>query len=358
MRATILIPFLLILPIKTVAQTYSGPKCLGRFCVDRDVPITDWVKPFGSPPASGPPYIYIYRSTGAFLVVRGTELTDAVGGITLSEFPMPSASSDKNDYTAVKIDLRGWKTPEGIGLGSTEANVRAVYGPPTGEQAFTVTRAGVASDEKKMFYEGPVANATAETILGVRNGRITSIELRRTLLSSGPDCVGPICTDMDVSEASPRPLVAAFSPRLAAPTIPASDYCLQSADKTFLRLEVEASLDSSRVLDLFLSDFSTCSYMRGTAVQHTATDLNQWKTPEGIGLGSSVDDVIRVYGKPPKEYAYTQKYLPFVFPGYKAGDKVPDTGTEILPYSGGLYMGLSFGIRDGKVCSISIWQNE
>jgi len=29
-----------------------------------------------------------------------------------------------------------------------------------------------------------------------------------------------------------------------------------------------------------------------------------------------------------------------------------------LPYSGGLYMGLSFGIRDGKVCSISIWQNE
>ncbi|HYB62558.1 MAG TPA: hypothetical protein VEH50_13895 [Methylomirabilota bacterium] len=288
------------------------------------------------------------------MVVRGTDLTDAVGGITLSEFTLPSVS--RNDYTPVKIDFRGWKTPEGIGLGSTEANVRAVYGPPAGEQALTVTRAGVASDEKKIFYEGPVANATAEMILGVRNGRITSIELRRTLLSSGPDCVGPICTDMDVSEASPRALRTAVSPPLTPQARTDDFYCLQSVDKTFLRLEL--SLDSSRVLDLVLSDISTCNYIRAGAVQVTATDLKQWRTPEGIGLGSSVDDVIRVYGKPLNEYVYKQKDLPGMFPGFKAGDKVPDIGTEVLSYQNDIYESVSFAIRDGKVCLIRVWQNE
>ena len=355
MRATILIPFLLILPIKTAAQTYPGPKCLGLFCVDRDVPITDWVKPFGSSPASGPPYIYLYKSTGAFLVAWRSDLTDAVGGITLSEFTLPSES--KNDYTAVTIDLRGWKTPEGIGLGSTEASVRAVYGAPTGEQAFTVTRAGVKSDEKKMFYKGLSTTRPAETIFGVRNGRITSIEIQRTL-SPGPDCVGPLCTDMDISEASPRPLFAAVSPPLAVPkTASDSVYCLQSADKTYLRLKISSD-SPRRVLYLYLSDFSTCNYMRGTAVQDTATDLRQWKTPEGIGLGSSVDDVIHVYGKPWSEYVYKQKDLPGVFPGYKAGDKVPDIGTELVQYQNDIYESVGFAIRNGKVCLILLSQYE
>src|SRR6266705_2193209 len=72
-------------------------------------------------------------------------------------------------------------------------------------------------------------------------------------------------------------------------------YCYRSEDgKTFLRLTTEDT--DPEVLDsLFLSDFPNCTHVR---VKITPANLRTWHTKERIGLGSSEEKVLDVYGKP------------------------------------------------------------
>jgi len=49
---------------------------------------------------------------------------------------------------------------------------------------------------------------------------------------------------------------------------------------------------------VFLGDFPSCMHMSTTV---TVDNLNEWRTPEGIGLGSAEEDALRTYGSPVRE---------------------------------------------------------
>ena len=116
------------------AQRYFGPKCLGLYCVDRDTLVSNVMKKLGPSPARSSefaPYCYESPEQKVFLYLRSAEaVPPTVDAILLSDFPicanMPVAFA--------KDELNGWKTPQGIGLGSSEQDVLNAYGKPSREE--------------------------------------------------------------------------------------------------------------------------------------------------------------------------------------------------------------------------------
>jgi hypothetical protein len=82
-------------------------------------------------------------------------------------------------------------------------------------------------------------------------------------------------------------------------------------------------------------------------------ELNGWKTPPGIGLGSSEQEVLHAYGKPSREEKIDSRIYKQLIKGYKKGDSLPDAGEKELVY------GLArFGMRNGKVSYIWLSYSE
>jgi hypothetical protein len=52
---------------------------------------------------------------------------------------------------------------------------------------------------------------------------------------------------------------------------------------------------SDRATEVLLSSFHNC---KGIAIYPSTIDPAKWRTPEGIGIGSTVNDVLQKYGKP------------------------------------------------------------
>ncbi len=165
---------------------------------------------------------------------------------------------------------------------------------------------------------------------------------------AGPRCLGPYCLNRDAvisqlfKQLGPAPRNSEFAP-----------YCYESKDHgVFLYLRsaegVPPTVDAA-----LLSDFPNCMHM---ATASTADNLNRWKTPEGIGLGSGEQDVLHAYGKPLREGKPDSKTYRELVKGYEKGDTLPDLGDKELQYGAGPAMGdlslAKFGIRNGKVSYI------
>jgi hypothetical protein len=163
----------------------------------------------------------------------------------------------------------------------------------------------------------------------------------------GPRCLGPYCLNRDA-------VVSQLLKRLG-PAPPRSSefapYCYESPDhRVFLYLRSAEAVPPT-VDAAFLSDFPNCLHM-STAL--AVDNLNAWKTPEGIGIGSSEQDVLQAYGKALREGKPDSKMYRELVKGYQKGDALPDLGDKKLQYgpTAGDLSSARFGIRNGKVCYI------
>ncbi len=176
-----------------------------------------------------------------------------------------------------------------------------------------------------------------------------SAGLASTQKYSGPRCLGPYCLDRDA-------VVSQLLKRLGPPPPRSSEfapYCYETQDhRGFLYLQSAEAVPPT-VDAALLGDFPNCLHMP-TAL--TADNLNAWKTPEGIGLGSSEQDVLHAYGKPSREGKPDSKTYRELVKGYQKGDTLPDIGDKELQYGAGPAVGdlslAKFGMRNGKVSYI------
>ena len=132
---------------------------------------------------------------------------------------------------------------------------------------------------------------------------------------TGPNCLGPYCVDRVV-------LLRSLFERLGQPATKSEPFCYQSQDgRTFLMVVNRA--DSSRITgEVLLSDFPNCA---NTPKQVTTDNLQAWRTKEGIGLGSTEEDVLKAYGKPNSNLKFGTKLHDYmlVIRGYRPWHEKP-----------------------------------
>lgn len=137
-------------------------------------------------------------------------------------------------------------------------------------------------------------------------------------------------------------------------------YCYRTSDrKAFLRFE-PIHTEMEHVGYVFLSDFPNCKRVPISI----SNDFRKWETGEGIGLGSSETQVLKVYGTPSAkkklDLSDSNRVSGHIIRGYRPGDKLPHLADYALFYSGNSddLSAAEFGIRDGRVVWIWLSQNE
>ncbi|MFI5098722.1 MAG: hypothetical protein ACHQT6_12185 [Candidatus Acidiferrales bacterium] len=334
-------------PVFANAQAYSGPSCLGPFCVDRKLSQDDVFEQLGAP-GSTP---WDYRSQDKSQLLRVIESTNFnVGGLILSD-PSYFHRSGEQYITATKVKFGDWKTTEGIGLGSSEMEVRKAYGKPSGETTVLSQGRDAPIETKRLFYKGRLNNVVEAAAFDIRNGKVSSIELE-TDAYPGPNCLGLFCAYHGLSLHS---FLAHLGPPVKISSRP-GDYCYQSLGSGAFLLAESDHVSPSELDAVLLSDFPSC---RHSATQTTENDLRAWKTPEGIGLGSTEADVWRAYGKPDQEGKVdANNCCDSMLKGFRTGGKLPDVGNKSLRYAGQELERAEFGIRNGKVSYIVLSYSE
>jgi hypothetical protein len=159
---------LLILGVGGTDPIYRGPNQLGDFDVRKPVPIANLVHRLGPPKSKGSPFCYSF-GTDAFLRLRSIhEQPESAGEILISGFPncISGAAETKEDF-------REWKTPGGVGIGSSEEQVLTLYGKPTKSKA-------ADSDTYASLFPDQVTKSIAEEQVGERvllyNGVLAGLE--------------------------------------------------------------------------------------------------------------------------------------------------------------------------------------
>ena len=331
---------------------YAGPKCLGPACINRKSSLGSLFAQVGAPPTKGVPYCYRAkdgRASLAIAVVRG-ELTDLdlnSSGECDARFPSRSTP----------VNLYGWKTAEGIRLGSPVEDVFKAYGKPYREVPGTynpriVEEPPAQVREGEFFYWGtlqalPVTGIPFEWwgVFSLRAGRVSRIDLQEENIYSGPLQLGLFAIDRSVSLSS---LFKGLGPP------PRSwRYCYSSpAGGAFLAI-AGIHEESGKAGEVLLSDFPNCLHM---PVKVSAADLREWRTPEGIGLGSTEEEVLKAYGKPASKGKTGPKGYAYLLGDYRQGEEVPYIEDEYLDYDGLASWGETnvaiFGLRKGKVSYI------
>jgi hypothetical protein len=169
----------------------------------------------------------------------------------------------------------------------------------------------------------------------------------------GPKCLGPFC----IGDYGPG---TRMFRQLGGTSEELEMYCYQSRHgNVFLRVEMNDVGPKERIVEVVtLSDFSTCAHVPRRLIQITAADIGAWRTPEGIGLGSSEGDVIKAYGSPTRERRTDSNLYQLVVPSFRQGDPLPPVGSRMLTYEGKQDESRCawFGIRDGRVAWISLVQ--
>ncbi len=122
--------FSLALTLHSGIRAYSGPKCLGTFCIDRKTAVRKLFGQLGSPARKAEPFCYESqgRQTSLYILTIDTE-QDVAGEVMISDF----SNCMHKARQITTSDLYAWKTPEGIGLGSREIDVVKAYGKPYSE---------------------------------------------------------------------------------------------------------------------------------------------------------------------------------------------------------------------------------
>ena len=171
---------------------------------------------------------------------------------------------------------------------------------------------------------------------------------------SGPKCLGPFCIYSDISTTTLWKHLGSPPKRSSH----LSPYCFQSEDgRAFLYVE---TIDSEPDVpdEVLVSDSPNCLHMPKAV---TRDNLNAWKTPEGVGIGSSEQDVLKAYGKPSDRKIIDWLTYRFVIRGYRPNDGDLSLGDEYLFYNGDTDNDLSaaeFGIRKGKVSYVWLSDSE
>jgi hypothetical protein len=112
---------------------YTGPRCLGPYCVDRIVLLGTLFKQLGPPAAKSSPFCYRSPDGNVFLALASrTDDSRITGEVQLSDF----CSCRNRPVALTQEDLKTWKTKEGIGLGTSEGDVLKAYGKPTSRRTF------------------------------------------------------------------------------------------------------------------------------------------------------------------------------------------------------------------------------
>jgi len=142
-------------------------------------------------------------------------------------------------------------------------------------------------------------------------------------------------------------------------------FCYQSEDgKTFLAItRMVGPYEPTLAGVVTLSGFSNCN---GARPQITPDELTKWKTDEGVGLGSNVEDVRKAYGKPSAEDKVEgTKYRWIIngdfFDGHYLKEERPELGEYVLVYRGGAadnYRASMFGIGNRRVVWIVLSKHE
>jgi len=350
MRKWTLVAVMLLAPIVAGAQEYHGPKCLGSFCISGKLSPDALSKRLG--PLKKFSSTYRSENKRVFLAIIGV-WKDPVVGVILGDYAS-FRSADEKLLTTTREDLSAWKTVEGIGIGSLEEDVLRAYGKPSGETKLFAQDRGVQIETKKIFYKGRFHEAVEAAIFSILDGKVSSVELENDAFL-GPDCLGPACVY------GGSPLLSLLA-RLGTPgqkASPSGLYCYQSeVDGTFLYLATGHENLPPQIEAIAVSDFPNCARAPQTT---TKNDLHGWKTPEGIGLGSSEEEVLKAHGKPTKvEEAASSGWGEYaeLIRGYRKGDKVPDIGDKTLFYAGQELQRARFGIRNGKVSYIFLSDEE
>jgi hypothetical protein len=185
---------------------------------------------------------------------------------------------------------------------------------------------------------------------------------------TGPGCLGPFCLRDRVTDRS-------LFDRIGKATQPSGQnlYCYEGTEReAFLYFET-IDTEPHVVGDVFLSVFPNCMHM---PVHKASADLKEWKTSEGIGLGSAEADVLKAYGDPTVRITINQtdatsqaargdtpeSISRLRIRGFRAGDRASKLADHRLfygpaPNSDDLRTA-EFGIRDGKVCWIFLSRND
>jgi hypothetical protein len=147
--------------------------------------------------------------------------------------------------------------------------------------------------------------------------------------------------------------------KLGHPAKVAGDtFCYKSAsgDAYLVVTRMVSVYDSKVAGTAELSNFRNCFDQQ---VQVTSDDLAGWKTGQGVGLGSSSEDIEKAYGKPSSEKSGSD-YRAIIHGTQPQGRKRLDVGTTVLSYTSASddLNAAYFGIRDGKVAWIMLSKNE
>ena len=351
MSGAILLTMVSFAPIGARAQMYSGPKCLGPYCLGQPVSEHSLASQLETPGEKTQfwHFLAVYKSTDGRTCLDLRENPDSADDITYILLSDTSRCPGQNS----KDDLRAWKTPEGVGLGSLERDVLGTYGKPTSEQNRKSKYREQCVGTREISYSGKLAGSVRTTKFGIHNGRVSCISLSN-IEYSGPRCLGPLC------KGQPQPSAGLFR-RLGLPSgaRPIEGYyCFSSKNgPTFASVWTGRNYDwPPEEVEVVLNDFRNCTHMPEIA---TKEDLRAWQTPEGIGLGSSEEEVLKAYGNPPREWKIDAKIAREKIRGLRNGDQLPAVGEKLFFYYGNEFGSTTeFGIREGKVSYISFYDRN
>lgn len=199
----------------------------------------------------------------------------------------------------------------------------------------------------------------------LRNRFLTQVVCLSLVLMCGPSAraqayAGPHA--LGSYEIGHKVLIRTLSSSLGKPIAPRSDavLCYRSADLGHLWIKSAAGAPS-RVGGVLLSDFPNCL---DSPVMDTSGSLRQWKTTEGIGLGSTTQSVLAAYGKPSrndliKGVAYRWVVYGDYHNGRYSAKSMPERGDEVLVYLGADVLSTAeFGLRNGRVVWIFLSEDE
>jgi hypothetical protein len=175
---------------------YTGPKCLSVFCFEGGSE-KNLTAAFGKLPKKKTLYCYKTSDSKAYLQyqiedeykVNGKVVT--IGAMVVTDFPDCAAQYSRLASSSVQLE---WKTPEGIGLGSSEKDVVRAYGKPVERESVTAESAAgmmMVGDHGKpkdvpanagdtlLTYKSDFADLSLTWIL-LRHGKVSGIRLLDT----------------------------------------------------------------------------------------------------------------------------------------------------------------------------------
>jgi hypothetical protein len=316
---------------------FSGPACLGPYCVDQALSTEDVFRTLGNSSAKGSPYCYTSKDSRTSVIFQWT--APNLWSLTLLDHPQCGAFG-----ALTTTDVSDWKTHEGIGLNSSKDSVLKTYGPPTATPT-KQSRNSLGGEE--LVYTGRLGDFVRSVRFKLKDGKVSEIALSSQDYS-GPQCLGAFCLNRS---ASLRSLTKELE---SAPGNRSTCYAGTTA-KAFLRLEPDPEA-SSQIDRVVVSDFPTCN---GRGAQSAQDDTLNWKTKEGIGLGSTYEDVLEKYGKPSSESKLDSASYKDLMKGLKRKSMDSELVEKTLSYRGQDDLrSADFGIKNGKVSYLWLSDRE